>query len=856
MYLVASLIWQKLRHTLIFEPMALPAKQLNFITEIIMQNSASLVIIGSGIVGCSAAYHLSKLGWKDILVIDQGELFHTGGSTSHAPGTLFQLNPSKMMTKLSKYTHDLYDSFSIDGVKAVERLGSLQLAHNPERWKELKRLHSISKSWDLETELLSAEETLRKLPILSSDKLIGSLSTPSDATGRAVIAAESMARKAIETGAVKFQGKTRVSGFDIRNGVVRGVITEQGNISCEKALVCGGIWGPSLGEMIGMNIPLQPLEHLYLKTNPLEELKEHSENGSLELKLPSLRAQDYGCYYRQHFDCWGIGIYNHKPLSLKSQDIRRHEDSVEMPSINPFTSNHLSAGENASQKLFPCIKEAGYSYKINGIFSFLPDGFPLMGEFPKVKGIWLCEAIWIMHSGGAGKAIAEWMTEGSPAEDLHEADINRFYEFQTRKEYVRVTSEQSYREVHDIIHPHQPMTDPINLRRSPFYQAMKSKGAVFFYAGGWARPQWFESNSELPYKNPLPSRNGWEAQYWSEIQAKEHLAVRQNAGLFDITAFAKFEIKGKDALTYLQKICVNQLDVPVGNIVYTALVNNKGMIECDLTITRREEETFLVVTGAGSGPRDLTWLRKHLSGERLSIIDLTSTYAGLGLWGPNSRKILEPITDESLTNEDFPFYTARTITINHVPVTALRISYIGELGWELYCPTEFGEHLYETICHEGEKQSMIQAGNGVYDSMRMEKGFRSLGSDLNADYNPYEAGLGWTVNYDKAADFIGKKSLSAIKESGTKKKLSTLVLKNNDVFILGKEPIFHGNKKIGYVTSTNTGYSVGKHILFSYLPIEFSKIGTELEVEYFEQRHKVEVTSQVLFDKKNTRMKA
>ena len=259
MYLVASLIWQKLRHTLIFEPMALPAKQLNFITEIIMQNSASLVIIGSGIVGCSAAYHLSKLGWKDILVIDQGELFHTGGSTSHAPGTLFQLNPSKMMTKFSKYTHDLYDSFSIDGVKAVERLGSLQLAHNPERWKELKRLHSISKSWDLETELLSAEETLRKLPILSSDKLIGSLSTPSDATGRAVIAAESMARKAIETGAVKFQGKTRVSGFDIRNGVVRGVITEQGNISCEKALVCGGIWGPSLGEMIGMNIPLQPL---------------------------------------------------------------------------------------------------------------------------------------------------------------------------------------------------------------------------------------------------------------------------------------------------------------------------------------------------------------------------------------------------------------------------------------------------------------------------------------------------------------------------------------------------------------------------------------------------------------------
>ena len=820
-----------------------------------MKKNANVVIIGAGIVGCSSAYHLAQLGWKDMLILDQGDLFHTGGSTSHAPGTLFQLNPCRMMTGFSQYTHDLYDTLSVNGVKALERVGTLQLAHTKERLADMKRLVSLSKSMDLETTILSPQEAQDKLPILSIKNLKGALYTPSDGVGRAVVAAEAMANYVIEQQAGTFHGRTIVERFDIQNNTIKGVITNKGTVRCDKVLLCGGIWGPKLGDMLGINVPLQPTEHLYSKTNVIEALNRFSDNGQTEITLPSLRTQDYGCYYRQHYNMWGIGNYHHKPLSISAHDILPYEKDKRPPSKRPFTAELNDFAEQATAEMFPCTQGKGYSERFNGIFSFLPDGYPLIGESSQLKGLWSCEAVWIMHSGGAGKAIAEWMDQGRPSSDMHNADFNRFSDFRTRSQYVKVTSEQSYREVHDIIHPHQPLVHPVNLRRSPFYHITKSKGAEFFEINGWTRPQWFKGHEDLGYKHSLPDRTGWESEYWSTAQAQEHLAVRNKAGVFDLSAFTKIKIEGTDALAFLQKICVNDIDIPINHLVYTSAVNALGTIESDFTITRLGENEFFLLCGAAVGSSDLAWLKQNITDEQIYISDMTSSYAALGVFGPQAMAILREVTDEDISDTSFPYYTAKKITIHFAPVQALRLSYVGEAGCELYCPPEFAEQMLEKILSVGEKYGLIMVGNGAMDSLRMEKAYRAVGSDLNADYNPYQAGLGWTVKLNKAQDFIGKSSLAQLKEQGLRKKLCMMKLLDNTRYPIGGEPIMLEGKKVGYVTSTNSGYSVGYHLAFGYLPIELSAIGTQLAIEYFGRLLPVEVCKQVQYDAKNERMK-
>jgi glycine cleavage system aminomethyltransferase T len=481
-----------------------------------------------------------------------------------------------------------------------------------------------------------------------------------------------------------------------------------------------------------------------------------------------------------------------------------------------------------------------------------------MGE-TSIKGLWSASAVWITHSGGVGKAMAEWIINGEPELDVREGDINRFHKHHHVRKYLRARGKQNYKEVYDIIHPLQQMEQPRPLRRSPFYSRLSENKAQFFETMGWERPQWYESNLPLTKGKNFPNRVGWSSKYWSPIQAAEHLVTRQTGALFDITGFVKIEVNGKGALDLLQKVCTNNINIPVGKVVYSVISNIYGGIKSDLTISRLEENKFWVLAGAGNGMIDLSWLRENAPDDgSVNIIDWTSAFAGIGLWGPNSRKVLESLCeDDDVSNEEFPFFSIKNISISHVPCVAVRISYIGELGWEIYTPTEYGLTLWDELRIKSQEFNMICSGAGAFESLRLEKGYRSLGSDIHTNTNPYEAGLGFTVKLRKENNFIGKEALMKLKESPLKKKLCCMVMDDREGMALGKEPIYdsHG-KSVGYVTSTNYGYFVDKHILYGYLPNNYSEEGTKLELDYFGKRYTITVTKEPLFDPDNNRLKS
>jgi glycine cleavage system aminomethyltransferase T/glycine/D-amino acid oxidase-like deaminating enzyme len=817
-----------------------------------MEKQAKLVVIGAGIVGCSATYHLTKMGWRDIVVIDQGPLFETGGSTSHAPGLVFQTNGSKMMTRLAQYTVALYSQLSLDGGPCWHPVGGMEVAYTRERWQDLKRKHGWAQAWGLEAALLSPQEAKQKSPLLDPTKIHGAYFVPSDGLAKAVWACEAMARQAEETGDATFHGHTTVTGFEIEDGRVQAVITDQGRITTEMVLLCVGIWGPKVGRMAGVSIPLTPVEHQYVISTPIPELAGESR----EIVHPILRHQDYSMYFRQHADCYGIGSYKHEPRLVEATEILSPDEAPEMPSLREFTPGDFEVAHAAAVELLPPLQGADFTYKINGMFSFTTDGNPVLGEAPGVSGFWVAEAVWVTHGGGVGKVIAEWMVEGAPSLDLREADINRFHPHAHSPSYIRARGAQQYREVYDIIHPFQQMAHPRNLRLSPFHQRQEELGAVFFESSGWERPQWFDANLGFVEGMDFAPRSGWEARYWSPVIGGEHAAIRERVGLIDLTPFTKLEVSGPGALAYLQSITANQMDQPTGKVTYTAMLDKRGGIKCDLTVTRLGADRFLVVTGVASGPHDLAWMRRHLPGDgSVRIADLSSAYCGLGVWGPKARELAQSTSEDDLSDAAFPYLTARSITIGEVPALALRISYVGELGWELYAPVEYGLKLWDRLWEAGQPLGVAAVGGGAFDALRLEKGYRSWGADIHTDYNPYEAGLGFAVRLDKGA-FIGREALQRIKREGAAQKLCCITLNDPAQVVMGKEPILNGEKVLGYVTSANYGYTVGKSIAYGYLPLDYAEPGTPVEIAYFGERYKGSVSREPLYDPQNARLKS
>ncbi len=812
-----------------------------------MREQADVVIIGAGIVGCSAAYYLTQAGCADVVVIDQGPLFQTGGSTSHAPGLVFQLNASRTVTQLARYSVELYAGLQAESGPGFYGVGSLEVATTPERWEELKRKEGHAKSWGLPAALITPDAVERLIPPIDAGRLYGALHVPSDGIAKAVRICEALGRAAQERGAA-FCGGTRVTGIEVAQGRVQAVETTAGRIRAGRVLLCAGIWGPAIGRMAGVPIPLTPVQHQYAKTAPLPELAGETR----EVVQPILRHQDRSMYFRQHADRYGIGSYRHEPLLVDVERISSH-DQTPMPSVLPFTATDFAPAHQDAIDLMPALAGRALTEQINGMFSFTPDGQSLLGESLDVRGFWVAEAVWVTHGGGVGKVMADWMVTGTPGLDLHEADLNRFAPHVAAPPYVKERGAQQYREVYDIIHPLQQIERPRNLRVSPFQRRLEELGAVFFESAGWERPQWFAANEAL-LDADAPRRSGWTARYWSPVSAVEHRATRERVALFDLTAFTKLEVAGPGALAYLERIASNKMDQPLGKVTYTAMLDAQGGIQCDLTVTRLEERRFLVVTGGGVGMHDLAWMRRHLPADgSVTITNVTSGYGCLGLWGPRAREVLQAVCDDDVCNDAFPYFTARRLTIGYAPVLALRVSYAGELGWEIYAPTEYALGVWDALWEAGKPHGIVAAGGGAFDSLRLEKGYRLWGVDIHQEYNPYEAGLGFAVRLKKG-EFLGREALVRAKEQGIARRLSLVTLDDPAVVVMGKEPILRGERVLGYVTSANYGYTVGRSIAYGYLPVADAAEGTAVEIQFFGRRYAATVTREPLYDPENARL--
>ena len=813
-----------------------------------MEDRARVVIVGAGIVGCSAAEHLTGLGWRDVVVLDQGPLFEAGGSTSHAPGLVFQTNPSKTMTELASYGVKRYSELELDGDPCFYQVGSVEVAATPERWKDLRRKHGIATAWGVESELLSPEECVEKSPLLDPARIQGGFFVPSDGIAKGVRVAEAMARLAMERGA-SFHGETEVVGVEVKDGRVRAVETSQGRIETETVLSCAGMWGPRVGRMAGAFVPLlTPMQHQYAWTTPVPGL----EGAVGESDHVILRHQDHSMYFRQEGERYGIGSYRHRSMPLSPDEIGGYKPGQTMPSIKEFTPEDFEGPWEESRKLLPSLQQTGIERGINGLFSFTPDGGSLLGESKEVQGFWMAEAIWVTHAAGAGRMIAEWMVEGAPSIDPSGLDVHRFDEYQKSSAYVLARSSQSFQEVYDVIHPLQPMDEPRPLRTSPFYARQRELGAYFLEASGWERPQWYAANESLLAGVEVPERDEWSGRYWSPIVGAEHVITRERGAIFDMASLKKVEVTGRGALEFLQGLNTNQLDKPVGSVTYTLMLDEKAGVRSDITVARLAEEHFQLGL---NGPRDIEWMERHLPEDgSVQVRDISGSTCCLGVWGPAARDLVQSLSLDDLSNEAFGFFKAKKIYVGEVPVVALRVSYVGELGWELYAPADMGIRLWDLLWSAGHLLGVIAGGRGAFSGLRLEKGYRLWGTDVTTEHDPYEAGLGFAVKLDKD-DFVGKEALLKRKEEGLRRKLSCLLLDDPKVIVMGGEPVYTEGRTVGYVTSAAYGYSIGQSIAYAWLPPSLSAEGQKVEVGYFGERHGATVAEEPLFDPAMKRMR-
>jgi dimethylglycine oxidase len=796
--------------------------------------SARAVIVGAGIAGASVAHHLAARGWDGLVVVDSGPLWETGGSTSHAPGLVFQHNPSRTMTRLAQWTIEV-----LGAVDAYHPVGSIEVATTDERWAELDRRWARARGYGLDARLLTPAEVAELVDLVDPELLLGGLHVADDGIAKSVRAAERLC----DDDAIAAFGGCEVTDVLVEGGRAVGVRTARGEIRAEHVVIAAGIWGPQVARLVaGLNVPLVPVEHQLAYTAPLPELAGETR----EVVHPILRHQDHAMYFRQVADAYAIGNYRHEP---RLADPSR-------PAELPFTEDDFAGAREEAGRLLPALRDVEMVRAFNGLMSFTPDGFPLLGESAAARRLWLAQAIWVTHSGGAGRALAELMTHGDALLDLHECDPQRFDAHGTSPTYWRARGAQGYREVYDVIHPRQQSEQARGLRTTPFHERQLQLDAEFFESAGWERPQWYEANRELLSGDEVLPHDGWAARYWSPIIQAEHLACRERAGLFDLTPFTKVEVAGPGALAFLQRLAANDIDKRVGVIVYTAMLSPRGGIMCDLTITRLSPDRFWVVTGGAIGRHDIAWMRRHLPDDGSVVLtDLSSALCCIGVWGPLARDLVGARTADDLGNEALPYMRAARLHVADVPCRALRVSYVGELGWEIYAPAEFGRGLWDTLWEAGRAVGAVACGGAAYDSLRLEKGYRLWGQDIDEEHDPYEAGLGWAVRLEKGVDFIGREAAAAAADRGVTRRLCCLVTEDPAVMLVGKEPLLASGEPVGYVTSAGYGATMAESILYGYLPAELSEPGTALAVHSAGADHPVTLVSEPRFDPGMARLK-
>jgi glycine cleavage system aminomethyltransferase T/glycine/D-amino acid oxidase-like deaminating enzyme len=817
-----------------------------------LPDSARCVIIGGGVGGTSIAYHLARLGFEEVVLLERNQL--TSGSSFHSAGLVGQLRGSVSLTKMMMYSVELYRKLGEESEfdPGWTECGGIRLASSEERMEELRRQAGWAKTFGLPMELISAEEARELFPLMSTGGVVGGAWLPTDGYLDPSQLTFALADGARRAGAQIFTS-TRVTGIDVRDGRVAGVRTERGDLQAEVVVNAAGMFAAEVGRLAGVRVPVVPMSHEYLVTQPFRE-------RDPEHPLPTLRDPDLLIYFREEGGGLVMGGYE-RPAAPAFLD----GDGAHFESIPPDFNGRLLEDDwdrfeeivRNSRRRVPEMEDVRVTRMINGPEGFTPDNEFCLGE-TEVRGLFVAAgfcAHGLAGAGGVGRVMAEWIAEGEPSLDLWQMDVRRFGAQYGSPTYAVKRTLETYETYYDIKYPNHERQAGRPLRTSPANPWHREHGASFGEKSGWERVNWYEANADGGDESLRP--RGWAGQNWSPAIGAEHLACREGVAIFDETSFAKLEIDGPGAAELLERLCDNRVAREVGNVTYTQMLNSRGGIECDFTVARLGEERFSIVTGTAFGNHDREWIRRHLPDDGgVEVRDVTSAFACFGIWGPRARDVLQPLTPQDLSNDAFPYMTLRQTTVGDVPVRALRVTYVGELGWELYCPTEYGLALWRALWEAGQPHGVVAGGYRAIDSMRLEKGYRVWGADITPDETPYEGGVGFCVKLDKEGGFVGRDALARAKERGPRFRLRCLVLDDARSVALGNEPVRVDGEIVGRVTTGGYGYTVERSIAYAYLPPERADEGTALEVEIFGRWVAGEVAREPLFDPDSRRVRA
>ncbi len=806
---------------------------------------ARVVVIGGGAVGTSVLYHLAKAGWEELVLLERREL--GCGTTWHAAGLVGQLRNNLNLTQLAQYTAELFENLESETGQSTgfRQHGSISVAADKHRFEELKRSVTMARAFGLEAAVITPEETKERYPILNIDDLVGAVFIAKDGQINPLDVVQAYAKGARANGATVLEN-IKVTNILTERGRVCGVATEQGEIKADIVVNCAGMWARDVGLMCGVEIPLHAAEHFYVVTEPIAQLPGN---------LPVMRDATGFTYYKEDAGKLLIGAFepNAKPWGMDGipEDFSFDQLKEDWDHFEPALNNALHR--------VPLLNDVGIHTFFCGPESFTPDNRYYLGEAPNLKGFYVAagfNSIGIQSSGGAGKVMSEWITKGHPAKDYWEIDIRRIAPFQNNSRYLRERISESLGLLYAMHWPFRQPESARNVRKSPLHDRLAARGACFGETYGWERADWYAPGMSSPQYEYSYGRQNWFAYHRAE-----HAAVRNNVGIFDQTSFAKFLVEGPDAEGYLNRICANNVAVDPGRVVYTQWLNERGGIEADLTVTRLAENRYLVVTGAAVQLRDLTWLKNHLSADqRVVVTDVTSGYAVLSIMGPNARTLLSRVTTADLSNDSFPFLSSREIELGMAYGRAARITYVGELGWELYITTDFVQHVYDEIVTAGENLGLVHCGYLALNSLRIEKAYRHFGHDITDEDNPLEAGLGFAVAWDKPGGFIGRQALEKLRGQPLQRRLVQFAFEDPEPLIYHEEPIFRNGCLVGRITSAMFGHTIGSCVGLGYIHCQdgvtpdFINSGS-FEIEVAGERFPVSASLRPMYDPSSARPK-
>jgi 4-methylaminobutanoate oxidase (formaldehyde-forming) len=809
-------------------------------------SQARVVVIGGGVVGCSVAYHLAKRGWKDVLLLERKEL--TCGTTWHAAGLIGQLRATQNLTRLAVYSAELYDGLEKETGQATgyRRHGSLSVACDRERFEEMKRGASMASNCGLEVQVLTPEQAREKYPLLRIDDLVGAVFLPRDGALNPIDVTRALAIGARQNG-VRIVENTKVTGITVRNGRAVGVSTDRGAVRAEYVVNCGGMWGREIGAMAGVAVPLHAAEHFYVVTEPIPDLPRN---------LPVLREPGRCIYVKEDAGKLLVGCFEPVAKPWGMDGIPEDFAFGTLPDDIDHFQPHL---ESAMHRI-PALEKAGLQTFFNGPESFTPDDRYLLGEAPELRNFFVAagfNSIGIQSAGGAGKVLADWIIDGRAPMDLWDVDIRRMMAFQVNRRYLRDRTVEGLGLLYAMHWPFRQVESARGVRKSALHDRLAAAGACFGETAGWERANWF-----APMGTKAEYEYSYGRQNWFDHSAAEHRACREAVALFDQSSFAKYLVQGKDAERVLNLVSCNDVAVAPGRVVYTQWLNHQGGIEADLTVTRLDERRFLVVTSAAAQRHDLDWLERNIpDGAHVTATDVTSAWATLGVMGPKSRDLLQSLTPDDLSNAGFPFGTSREIDLGYARVRATRITYVGELGFELYVPTEFVQGVYDAIVAAGPAFGLRHAGYHAMNSLRIEKAYRHWGHDIGPDDDPIEAGLGFCVAWDKKGGFIGREALMKRRGNQPAKRLVQFALESDQPLVYHNEPIWRDGKRVGYLSSGMFGHTLGRAIGLGYVKAEGGctsdyVLSGKYEIEIARERFPAKASLKPMYDPASARVKA